>query len=122
MGGSGWKSLSDYWIANVDGSWNADQTIEGTVTGHYLSYDTLGSITGDMLGSYDTYSALTWEGVVLGEFTEQPLAFSGKFANGDFNPGYAPFFTVNASGIQEEGNSYRGLLGGTSPPGMTLLR
>lgn len=76
-GGNEWKDWSDYWIAHISGQWNTDKTIGGSVNGRYLTPYALGSISGGILGSYDTDTHGTWEGMVLGEFTETPLAFSG---------------------------------------------
>ncbi len=78
LGGNNWRAATDYWIMDIAGNWNADQTVDGTINGRYLNLTSLGSINSGMWGSYDTDTGGVWEGVALGTFEETPLAFSGE--------------------------------------------
>jgi len=79
LGGDYWRDIEwpEYWFATVTGTQWSDQRIAGTLSGRYLTPTVLGTIEGNVLGSYDTYEAGLWEAVALGTFEETPLAFSG---------------------------------------------
>lgn len=121
-GGSGWKTSYDYWLVNISGNWNGDGAIDGTVSGRYLTQTTLGQITGNMLGSWpaDTYGIGTWEGVALGKFTEQPLAFSGiidyaRSSSWDIGPWYG-LMGDNGGYFNDSIGDVYGYVGGLTAP------
>lgn len=111
-GGNGWKAGGEYWLADISGNWNPDQTVDGLVNGMYMTPFVLGQINGKMYGSYDTVNPGTWEGVAMGDFTETPLAWSGVIDydyndNGLYN---------GCEGLCGIGDTYGGLAGGTQSP------
>jgi hypothetical protein len=80
VGGTNWKSSSDFWLARIAGNWNADHTIDGSLsTGNYLTPTAYGTITGNMVGSWNPSGTKTWDGFVTGEFSEARLAFGSSF-------------------------------------------
>jgi|GEM_PF-2045205 len=91
LGGTGWRGINEYWIATVEGSQWSDiedgkgKRIAGTLTGKYLTTTAKGTIsngtlTHNVLGSYDSYASSTWEAIALGTFTEEQLKYVSSSA------------------------------------------
>lgn len=108
-----------YWIDIISGTSDGVSSLSGTSGLKYLSYDRLGSGTGSFTGSY---GAGTWSATDTGTYTETPLAFSGNIGYDQNDQG---LYTVDGLGINQIGNSYGGLLGGTTPslsdPAITFI-
>ncbi len=81
-----WRDLDpdERWFATVEGSQWSDQRIAGTLYGRYMTSRVLGTISGEVLGSYDTEDYESWEAIALGVFTEEPLSHRGKIEDGEF--------------------------------------
>jgi hypothetical protein len=95
-----------YWLANItDGIWGTNK-LTGTVGGRFLTYTKLGTIEGDLLGTYNDDN--TWQAVSLGTWSGEPLTFSGYW---DYDTLY-----YNNEGKIEFGGYETGLIGGITSP------
>jgi hypothetical protein len=92
-----------YWLADITGTWDANR-IAGTLSGRFITYTKLGTISGDVLGSYNDdpnytlqlFSSGIWEGTPLtfvSALSAELISFDGA------NPNV--------------GRSFTGLMGGT---------
>ena len=119
LGGNYWRDLEwlEYWFAHVEGTQWSDQRIAGTLSGRYLTYTVLGTMEGNVLGSYDTYYSGTWEAIALGTFEETPLAFSGEIYYADDWP-EGPYYGIYADngGYFDTWDDVWSLAGGVTSP------
>ena len=91
LGGALLRGLepSEYWFAETaNGTWAemaGDKRITADLTGRYLTPTTLGTLSGRVIGSYDTGSAAgSWEAIALGTFVDtEPLSFVSDLWTGD---------------------------------------
>ncbi|KPK42595.1 MAG: hypothetical protein AMJ78_01925 [Omnitrophica WOR_2 bacterium SM23_29] len=118
--GADWRDLDgeEYWFATVTGSQWSDQRIAGTLLGNYLTYTALGTIEGNVLGSYDTEDYDLWEAIALGTFEEEPLTFSGIWGGGYdgayyYISGWSLYY--NDDGYLGWAGEDYGLIGSTTP-------
>ena len=101
--GSGFQDDDGYWLADVDGTWEENRLF-GTLTGRIITYTKLGTISGEVLGSYNDFPNFTFQAFSLGTWEGEPLAFVSEFtSNLIYFDGTNPIM----------GNSFPGLLGGT---------
>jgi len=88
LGGYFGGGYDGYWLAGIDGTWSdtsegAYGTIDGDLSGIYLTEDYLGRLTGAFYGMYmdegtnadGSYGV--WGGESLGTYTAVPLVYSG---------------------------------------------
>ena len=61
-----------YWLADINNGAAVDGKLTGEVTGKFITYTKLGTISGDLLG---TYKNNNWEAVSLGAWSGTPLSF-----------------------------------------------
>lgn len=66
-----------YWLVDLTSASVADNKLSGSFLGKFLTGTKIGTISGDMLGTY--ISDLSWQGVSAGEWYGDPLTFSGKW-------------------------------------------
>jgi hypothetical protein len=111
-----WKSVAgriiydskgmDYWLANMTGTDWSGGRLKGTLSGKFLNIDTMGTFSGDLLGTYNT-SDNTWQALSAGIWTEKPLTF--------VSPMYSDIYrAIEDEGIWLEYTGYmEGLMGGT---------
>ncbi len=112
-GGTGYDSLDNqngYWIDKTTGAYSGN-IMTGTSNLTYLTYTTLGTGVGTISGSYDSTLGV-FSLTEAGAYTETPLAWSGQIDydyndNGLYN---------NGDGISGVGDTYGGLVGGTTSP------
>ena len=101
--GSGFQDDEGYWLADVDGTWEENR-LAGTLTGRIITYTKLGTISGDILGSYNNDPNLTFQAVSVGTWEGEPLAFVSEFtSNLIYFNGTNPII----------GYPFSGLIGGT---------
>lgn len=81
IGGSGEFGTDGYWIGSVDGTFDTDGLIAGTMSGQYLSLSQYGTIQGPVTGLYDVVEPVcgTWTAQSTGTFEGRPLSFSSNF-------------------------------------------
>ncbi len=82
-------SDSGYWLADITGTVPAGATttegkLLGTLTGKYLTSTRLGTMDGDVYGTYGSSSY--WKAVALGTWTGTPLTSSLTFSKTDATP------------------------------------
>ncbi|MDO8721334.1 MAG: hypothetical protein Q7J31_03795, partial [Syntrophales bacterium] len=93
-----------YWLADVkNGIW-ADGRLTGTVGGRFLTYTKLGTIEGDLSGTYNTADN-TWQAVSLGTWNGNLLSYSGRLTWGRFGDVTSWDNSSNISGIVGSTNS-----------------
>ncbi|MFZ3114585.1 MAG: FecR family protein [Syntrophales bacterium] len=63
-----------YWLADINNGAAVDGKLTGEVTGKFITYTKLGTISGDLLGAYNSTDN-TWEAVSLGTWSGEPLKF-----------------------------------------------
>lgn len=120
---TGWKEIDEqgdtygYNIVNLNGTdWSAGRAA-GTASGQFLNLDSLGTITGDVLG---VYGDSTWEALGIGTWESEPFAYSGmwgeidEFLGGDFGPTEPTSLFYNNAGSKELAAHDFGLIGLTS--------
>lgn len=94
-GSSGFVDDSGRWIADItSGAWSGN-ALTGSLSGKFISYTKLGTIVGDLLGSYNTGG--TWQAMSLGTWSGTPLTFYGSL-----NP--ALWYTANGSAWTQSGS------------------
>ena len=108
-----------YWLLIAHGSTDSTlQTLSGTSTFKYLSYDRLGIGTGTTLGTYDGFGNYSLTDSGIGTYTETPLAWSGKVAFDQNGAGLYSFNTADVTCwycLDIAGNS-SGFMGGSASP------
>jgi hypothetical protein len=110
-----------YWIADIpDGTWSGSR-IAGSLSGRFLSQNKIGTISGDILGTYN--SGTSWQGVSLGTWASDPLSF---FYDGAGEGGSLFLYYDAEMVFQSEGAiSYyfggKDSLFGTTPVSVTMI-
>ena len=111
---------SGYWIADINkdisGTWSGNR-LAGSLSGSYISKTRLGTISGDVLGTYNTDN--TWQGVSLGTWEGTLLEFVSSSSSGlgwtDFPAGF------HTSGSMDYILGGTTSLFGVSPPLITMI-
>ena len=99
------SNSNGYWLLVADGATDYDlQTLSGTSSLKYLSYDRHGTGTGSLTGTHDGYGNYQLTDIGLGTYTETPLAFGGSTSGN--------FMYWNGEGMSDSG-LMQGLMGGT---------
>ena len=106
------ESEPGYWLVNItDGTWSGKK-LTGTVSGTFITQTNLGTIAGDLLGTYDTGG--TWQAVSLGTWEGSQLTFLGISEIGEGGPIiYSEFKYYDGGSMKSDGYLYA-LMGGTS--------
>jgi len=92
-GGFGVNSSDEgYWLANIGSTWDeyspdpGHGTINGTLSGKYITQTHLGTIGGPFYGLYTGVESGTWVGMSIGTYEGTPLTSSLKFSTTDATP------------------------------------
>ncbi|MBZ0165906.1 MAG: hypothetical protein K8I00_03795, partial [Candidatus Omnitrophica bacterium] len=107
MGGSELAAPDpEIWVGRVIGSPWINGEFKGLIDGTSLSLNSLGTIHGHLLGTYDeVFFTSTWQGVSSMIVTYEPLTFSGTVSG--------KLGTINLGNFEENPNSsFSGLFGG----------
>jgi hypothetical protein len=109
------EAITGYQISKITGTQWSDNKLTGTVDGKYLTTTTLGTMKGDLLGTYNTKDN-TWQAVSLGAWNETPLAFGGQSSYGlfwQYTP-LSPGDSLGYGGSMGYGGAMAGLIGSTT--------
>jgi len=94
---------NSYAIIKLNGSDWANNRLQGTVDGIFLGLEELGTISGNVLGTYDD-TTKTWQAMALGVTKQDPLLFVSSI-------GFASLFSPLSAAASDEG-SLSALIGG----------
>lgn len=103
---AGFVSEDTYYYANIaNGTW-ANNKIDGDVTGRFMGHTKMGTITGNVLGSYYPTDT-SWQAVNIGTWQGNPLAFMNygstdlTYYNGTttLNDGFVGYFMGGTTSI-----------------------
>jgi FecR protein len=70
-----------FWLADTASTW-ADGLIGADVSGRFITMTQMGTLTGELLGTYSGDTEGFWEAVSLGTWTGTPLSFASSFGYG----------------------------------------
>ena len=118
---SGGEPVSDpgYWLASIDDGTSND-ILRGTLSGKFITYTKLGTISGDLLGKYSWGDY--WKAVALGTWDGEYLKFVSDVST--------DLYYYDGEGIVADGSLGSALMGGTSslwaatqssPASMTMI-
>ena len=85
-----------YWLAEIQNGVWADGKISGMLDGRFVTHTKMGSVTGDLLGAYNTTDN-TWQAVSLGTWEGTPTDFGGEWYHSTLY-NYFGFLEVNSYG------------------------
>ncbi len=96
-----WRLIDGYWLADVtDGSWSGER-LEGGLSGKFQSYGLIGTLAGEILGTYSD-DPKNWQAVSLGEWSGE-WTRSGSGLNPDVRRAVHRY---DASYAYSNGDSY----------------
>lgn len=104
------ESYEGYWLADLSSMFYSDGTMDGSVSGTFITDYEMGSMSGYVLG---IYSGADWKAVGAGSWTAEDLVFGGDFTGrfGYFD--YAAAEEGYKSFVFDASSSITGLYGGT---------
>jgi hypothetical protein len=100
----GETEINGYWLNYMIGTDWSGNKLTGTLSGKHLNLDSMGTLSGDILGTYTEEGSGTWQAISLGTYTVLPLAFGGSTSGN--------FMYWNGEGMSDSG-LMQGLMGGT---------
>ena len=109
MGGTDYgKGGTSYWITNLSGTWQNNE-IRGDISGNILSYDSLGTISGDLFGVNKRIGS-TWVAAAIGTWSEEPLAWSAEI-DAAYN-----YYSYDDEAVYYSHSNHYGIIGATASP------
>ncbi|MBI9082520.1 MAG: FecR domain-containing protein [Desulfobacterales bacterium] len=73
-----------FWLADTASTW-ADGKISADVSGRFITMTQMGTLDGELLGTYSGNAEGLWEAVSLGTWAGTPLSFASSFGYGGFD-------------------------------------
>lgn len=110
--GEGFATDDGYWLADITGGTWSGGELSANLSGEFLTYTKMGTLSGDMLGIYNTEEG-TWQGAGLGEWEAEELTFSGRWGGGGSGHELSSIYYNDDGHIELAGEDY-GLTGATA--------
>lgn len=111
--GSEFLPDSGYWLAGIADGTASDNNLSAGISGWYLTPHTMGTLDGNLIGTYGT-TGNYWQAAAVGAYgNKQALAWSAIVNAGNW--GYYKTTTGEEGFVADCGSCIQGLIGGISP-------